>query len=129
MLFMEETGSFMDIIRMHNMKFTACHGVLDHEKKQAQDFMVDVRLYLDAKQAAMDDDVEKTVSYADAYETVKRIMTGTPCNLIETLAYKVAHALLREFALLTSVQVEIKKLKPPMEGEFEYMSFSTELKR
>lgn len=110
----------MDKILMCGMSFYGYHGVLPQERDLGQVFEVDVELYLDLRAAGESDDQEMTVSYADVYEVVRRVVTGRPHNLIEAVAETIATRLLNGFPM-REVLVRVKKPAAPVPGHFKYM--------
>lgn len=119
-------GGLMGKIIMAEMAFYGYHGVLPQEKELGQRFVVDVELYLDLRHAGQSDDPERTVSYADAWELVRQVVTGPPCKLIEAVAENIAARLLEQFPL-QAVLVRVKKPSAPIPGHFSYMG--VEIKR
>ncbi len=110
----------MDKILMKKMVFFGYHGVFEEEKKQGQEFVVDMELMLDLSQAGKTDNVEDTVSYADVYQLVKEIVEGPSFNLIEKLADEIVGKVLESFHLIDEVQVKVRKPGAPVKGKFEY---------
>ena len=106
---------------MCGMSFYGYHGVLSQERDLGQVFEVDVELCLDLRAAGESDDPEMTVSYADVYEVVRRVVTGRPHNLIETVAETIAIRLLNGFPM-QEVLVRVKKPAAPVPGHFKHMS-------
>ena len=80
----------MDSIIVRGLNFKACHGVLDSEKTCPQLFQVDLELFLDLQAAGQQDELNLTVDYDQVYQLVQNIVEGPSCNLIETLAEKIA---------------------------------------
>lgn len=93
------------------------HGVFDFEREQGQHFGVDVHLALDMSRAALTDDVTDTVHYGEVAERVVAIVGGEPVNLIETLATRIAEALLDDERLLR-VSVTVHKPHAPIPHDF-----------
>lgn len=62
----------MDKILLSNMGFYGYHGVFKEESVLGQKFFIDMELYLDTKEAGLTDQMEKSVSYGDVYELVKK---------------------------------------------------------
>lgn len=104
-----------DKIILPDMRFTACHGVLDEEHRVPQEFSVGVVMYLDTTTAAETDDVADTVNYADVYAEVERVMLGAHHNLLESLASQIAHTVLAN-ELVQRVEVRLEKVAAPMGG-------------
>lgn len=104
-----------DKIILPEMRFCACHGVLESEHSMPQEFKVSVTMLLDTTQAAETDDVADTVNYAEVYAFVERIMTGPHHNLLESLASEIAHTVLAN-ELIQAVAVRLEKVAAPMGG-------------
>ncbi len=110
----------------HGLKFRGRHGVLDSEKKQAQEFVIDLDLYLDLKKAGNTDDIKNTVDYAEVFSHVQNMVEGESYNLIESLAERIAGILLKEYPL-EAVEITVYKPQAPVEGEFEF--FAVKIRR
>ena len=52
----------MDRIFLCGMAFSACHGVLPHERENPQRFVVDAELRLDLHEAGARDDLDETAN-------------------------------------------------------------------
>ena len=59
------------------------HGVFDHERKDGQDFFVDLTLSIDLTAPSNSDAIEDTVNYAEITDLVVEEITSNPVNLIE----------------------------------------------
>ena len=117
----------MDSIIAHGLKFQACHGLGPEEKSTPQTFQVDLDLQLDLQPAGTSDDLRDTIDYDQVYHLVKEVVTGSSFNLIETLAEKIASALLKTFSRLRELEVTVYKPPAPVDGEFDY--FAVRIKR
>lgn len=102
-----------DKIILPNMRFSACHGVLESEHTEPQEFAVAVTMWLDTTMAAETDDLADTVNYAEVYAEVERVMLGAHHNLLESLASEIAHAVLAD-ELVQKVAVRLEKVAAPM---------------
>lgn len=110
-----------DRITLTGLRNVGYHGVLDSEKQEGQPFIVDVVLYLNLAPAAQTDDVAHTVNYAEVAELVRDIVTGTAVDLIETLAEKIAQAILSHFPVI-AVEITVNKPQAPIEVPFSNVS-------
>ena len=90
----------MDRIEINQMEFYGYHGILPEERRLGQRFTVDVKLYFDLAKAA-----------------VRSIIEGKPLHLIETIAEKIAAALLAGYPL-DAVRVAVHKPDAPIHGKF-----------
>lgn len=111
----------MDTIIMKNMGFFGYHGVMKEEESLGQKFFIDVLLFLDTKEAGLLDSVDKTVSYAEAFQIVQHHAEVKRYKLLEALAEHIAMDLLDQYELLCSVEVEIRKPEAPVPGLFDHM--------
>lgn len=86
----------MDLITLTGLRVRGNHGVFDFERRDGQDFVVDVVLELDLGPAAASDDVRDTVHYGELASRLAEIVAGPPVNLIETLARRLVDACLAD---------------------------------
>ncbi|KJS03815.1 MAG: dienelactone hydrolase [Peptococcaceae bacterium BRH_c4a] len=112
----------MDKIIMKGMRFYGHHGVLPHERELGQIFEVDLELSLDLGPAGHMDDLSLTVSYADVFGLAEELVTGSPMNLIEAVAQRIADGVLEKFTPVRAVRVVLKKPSAPVQGVFDYMA-------
>jgi dihydroneopterin aldolase len=110
----------MDRITMKNMGFYAYHGVMAEEKVLGQRFVVSLELTLDLKAAGRSDRVADTVSYAEVYEEVRRVVAENTFDLIEKLAFEIGKAVLTNHPGVEALEVKVEKPGAPVKGEFEY---------
>ncbi len=96
----------------------AHHGVMEHEAKVGQRFVLDLELSLDLTAASRSDKLVDTVSYAAIVETASRAFTARSYKLVETAAGAVADALLSGFARVSSVRVTVRKPHAPIAAIF-----------
>jgi dihydroneopterin aldolase/2-amino-4-hydroxy-6-hydroxymethyldihydropteridine diphosphokinase len=89
------------------------HGVLEHERRQGQEFTVDVVMEVDLGRAADSDDLACTVDYAEVGAEIVAVITGPACDLIETLAGRIAGVVLGR-SLVEAVEVTVHKPQAPV---------------
>ena len=109
-----------DWIRLYDLRYQSRHGVLVHEHTIAQPFQVDVEIGLDIREAAGGDKLEDSINYAEVVGLISNIMQGEPVNLIETLAERIADAVL-SLPRADQVKVRVKKMAPPVEHIMGYV--------
>ena len=73
----------MDKILISGMKVFAYHGVNPEEKRDGQNFILDISAGVDLSGACRSDRLEDTVSYAKIIKTALRAMTESSCDLLE----------------------------------------------
>jgi dihydroneopterin aldolase len=96
----------------------AHHGVMEHESKVGQRFVLDLELWIDLDSAARSDKLVDTVSYAAIVENATHAFTAQSCRLVEAAAGAVADALLAAFVRVTAVQVTVRKPHAPVAAIF-----------
>nr|WP_246328282.1 dihydroneopterin aldolase [Curtobacterium pusillum] len=99
------------------------HGVFDHERAEGQDFVVDVAVEVDARAASGGDDLEHTVHYGVLAEQVVAEIERDPVDLIETLAERIAAAVLTHRAALAT-EVTVHKPQAPITVPFDDVSIT-----
>lgn len=104
-----------DIIILQGMVFYGYHGVNPEERELGQRFIVDLELEKDLSAAGLSDDLTQTVNYASAYKLAREVVEGQPCNLIETVAERLATALLSRLSI-DGVRVRVRKPWAPVKG-------------
>lgn len=106
-----------DKIVLTGLKARGNHGVYDFERKEGQEFVVDVVLELNLAQAAASDNVADTVSYGKLADKLVDVITGPPVNLIETLAERLTGVCLT-YEQVDAVTVTVHKPQAPIKHEF-----------
>ncbi|MEV0697418.1 dihydroneopterin aldolase [Saccharopolyspora sp. NPDC050389] len=79
-----------DRITLTGLKVRGNHGVFDHEKRDGQDFFVDITVWIDLGEAAASDDLQKTLHYGELAERAAAIVAGPSRDLIESVAGEIA---------------------------------------
>ena len=86
-----------DLITLTGLTVFGYHGVFDHEKRDGQSFVVDLKIWLDLSAAAATDDLTRTVHYGELAEVAAGIIAGPAKDLIEAVAVEIADAVLAKF--------------------------------
>jgi 7,8-dihydroneopterin aldolase/epimerase/oxygenase len=102
-------GSDNDLILLEGMVFHGRHGTLPAERELGQPFVVDVELRLSLRPAGLSDDLSQTVDYGEVHRQVREIVEGPPVNLTETVAERIAAAVLEGYPLVDAVRVKVAK--------------------
>ncbi|WOF22607.1 dihydroneopterin aldolase [Microbacterium betulae] len=111
----------LDLIELTGLTAFGRHGVFAHEREEGQEFTVDLRLSLATARAAETDDVADTVHYGELAEKVVAIVSGEPVNLIETLAHRIADAVLEDERVIFAA-VTVHKPHAPIRAPFADVS-------
>ena len=110
-----------DRIALTGLRVRGHHGVLPEERRDGQDFVVDVVLSLDLRAAGSTDDLARTVHYGELAEALAAVVAGEPVALLETLAERLAAVCLAH-DLVRSAEVTVHKPQAPIALEFTDVS-------
>jgi dihydroneopterin aldolase len=94
------------------------HGVFDFERRDGQEFVIDLVLGMDTRAAAEHDDLQRTVDYGTLVDEVRSAVANDPVDLIETLAQRIADVCLRH-ARVEAVEVTVHKPHAPIQATFD----------
>jgi len=108
---------FLDEISITGIRAFGYHGVYAEEKRDGQEFVVDATLHLPLRTAAETDDVAHTVHYGELAEQIAAIVAGEPVDLLETLASRIADAILAH-DLVQVAKVTVHKPSAPIAVTF-----------
>src|SRR3989442_7792478 len=100
------------------------HGKNPAERTLGQVFTADLEVTIDTRKAAASDRIEDTVSYPLLEKTARQILEGKPANLLETVAERIATAIL-EHPEVSPVTVRVSK-RPPLPNLY---AFTVEITR
>lgn len=115
----------LDVIDLRGVTAFGYHGVLDHERRDGQEFVVDVSLGLDLAPAGSSDDLTLTVNYAEVADMVHATLVGQPVDLIETLAHRMVDWCLAR-PRVEWASVTVHKPQAPIEAAFHDVSVTIE---
>lgn len=107
-----------DRLTLTGLRATGHHGVFEHERRDGQEFVVDLDIATDFAAAAGSDDLEDTLHYGVLAERVTAAIERDPVDLIETLAERIAGIVL-EFPAAASVTVTVHKPHAPITVPFD----------
>ncbi|CRK61135.1 Dihydroneopterin aldolase [Alloactinosynnema sp. L-07] len=102
-----------DRITLTGLRVRGHHGVFEHEKRDGQDFVVDITLWIDLDKAAATDDLQHTVHYGELAERAAAVVAGPPRDLIETVAAEIAEAEMTD-GRVHAVEVTVHKPSAPI---------------
>ncbi|MBL1077355.1 dihydroneopterin aldolase [Nocardia sp. 2] len=117
-----------DRIELRGLRIFGHHGVFDFEKRDGQEFVVDVTLWTNFAAAAKSDDIADTVHYGELADEVVRIVSGEPRNLIETVVSEIADEIMTDLRV-DAVEVVLHKPSAPIPHTFEDVRVVTSRRR
>ncbi|MGB8504625.1 dihydroneopterin aldolase [Mycobacterium sp.] len=102
-----------DRILLHGLTVRGHHGVFEHERRDGQEFVVDITLWIDLDRAGASDDLADTIDYGELAKRAADIVGGPPRNLIEAVAADIADDVMRD-ERVHAVEVTIHKPQAPI---------------
>jgi 7,8-dihydroneopterin aldolase/epimerase/oxygenase len=106
-----------DRIALRGLMVRGHHGVFDHERRDGQDFVVDITLWFDLAAAAASDDLADTLDYGTLAQRAADIVAGPPRKLIETVAGAIADDVMGD-ERVHAVEVVVHKPSAPIPLQF-----------
>lgn len=117
-------GELMDRIKIENLEVYAYHGVYPEENEKGQPFFINAVLETHTRGAGLEDDLELSTNYGEVCHFMDEYVTSHVFKLIETVAERLAEAVLLEFDRIRGITLEIRKPEAPVGLPFESVSVS-----
>lgn len=109
-------------IEISNLKIQAFHGALPQEHIVGNSYSIDLTITTDFSAAMVSDNLEDTISYAEAAEIIKTEML-IPSQLLEHVAGRIiTHLQARWGNKIQGIDLKISKLSPPVGLDIESCS-------
>lgn len=107
-----------DRIELRGLRIRGRHGVYEHERRDGQEFVVDITVWIDLDRAAATDELGDTLDYGVLARRAADIVGGPPKNLIEAVAGELAEDLMSD-QRVHAVEVVLHKPQAPMPLTFD----------
>jgi dihydroneopterin aldolase len=115
-----------DMIEIRGLKLRGHHGVTAEERAGDQPIVVSLAARIDTRQASRNDDLSATLDYEEATGIISKIVVGESFQLLETLADRIARALLANHRVL---DVWVRVSKPEVQLGEEIDEVAVEVSR
>jgi 7,8-dihydroneopterin aldolase/epimerase/oxygenase len=102
-------------IRLNSVHAYGYHGCWQEEEIVGGEYIIDVAIDFDFKNAAVNDDLSQTIDYVLVKEIIYHEM-AIRSKLIETVAHRIRNSILSQCQLNEGVWVRIAKVNAPMGG-------------
>ena len=117
-----------DRIELRGLTVRGYHGVLEHERRDGQDFVVDITVWIDLGRAMVTDDLTDTFDYRQLTQRAADIVAGPAKNLIETVAGAIADEVMID-QRVHAVEVVVHKPDAPLPQTFDDVAVVTRRSR
>jgi dihydroneopterin aldolase len=115
----------MDIIKLCNIVFYAHHGYYKAERELGQRFELDIEVRCDLRQAALNDNLEKTIDYRQVYSIAKDAFENNKFKLLETVADRIARKILIKYPV-AEVLIRVRKPNVPLKGFLDHIEIEVQ---
>lgn len=113
----------MGKIRLNNVRLHARHGCLKEESIIGSDYRVDLEITADLHSSAISDHLSETVDYVHLHRIVKEEM-NVPSKLLEHVSRRVLDRVFQELPEVSTAEVTVSKINPPIGGDVQSVSVS-----
>ena len=112
-------------VEVNGIKLYAFHGCLPEEGKIGGHYIVDVSVKTDFSEAALTDELIKTVDYVDINKIVEEEM-AIRSKLIEHVGQRIVTRVKSEIENIHSLKVKVTKICPPINGDVDNVAIIIE---
>lgn len=106
-------------IGLENIKCLAHHGVLNAERKNGNNFIVNIHIWYKTKSEFEQDALEETYDYSLLSNIVQEEMSVS-VYLLENVAFRIINKVKTTDKRIKKIYVKIQKPNPPLKGEIQY---------
>ncbi|GAA4682691.1 dihydroneopterin aldolase [Gordonia humi] len=118
-----------DRIELRGLRVRGNHGVFEHEKRDGQEFIVDVTLWIDLSTAASSDDLADTVDYGVLAQLAHDVVAGPSRDLIEAVGGDIADTIMADDPRVSACEVTVHKPSAPIPLTFDDVAVVTRRSR
>ncbi len=118
----------MSSIRLKNIKIYAFHGCLIEEGQIGSDYVVNLKVQANLKNASITDELADTVDYVLLQNIVRQEM-AVRAKLLEHVAKRIIDSVLKQLEMVDQVKVSVAKKNPPIGGDVAEVSVTMKRKR
>lgn len=95
-------------LKIRNYRIQCTMGLLEHEKKEKQEILVDLYVKTDFSECVQTDSVADTLDYRELGKTIEEVAQAEHFNLLETYAHEALHALFSQYSIAWA-KIRVKK--------------------
>tara|TARA_B100001113_G_C20916602_1_gene538172 strand:+ start:194 stop:553 length:360 start_codon:yes stop_codon:yes gene_type:complete len=108
----------MGVITVSGIKLYAYHGCMQEEAKIGSEYELNVVLESDFSEAAVSDDLTKTIDYVVINKIATQEM-AIRSNLLEHVAKRIIDKIIDNYPEIKSIELSVAKLTPPIDGNVD----------
>jgi len=100
-------------VGLEGLRVQAKHGVHEEERRNGNEFVVDLSVLYEISKASKTDNINHAVDYETLAKIVKKEMSE-PAYLLETVASGIVKKVFKKFKSSKEVKIKLGKSNPPM---------------
>jgi dihydroneopterin aldolase len=108
----------MHKIQLENVRVYTNHGCLHEEDLIGSEYRVDLEVIADLSTSAQSDELADTVDYVSLNRIIVEEM-AIRSKLLEHVAQRILKRVLTEESLVTTAEVKVAKINPPIGGDVQ----------
>jgi dihydroneopterin aldolase len=108
----------MHKIQLENVRVYTNHGCLHEEDLIGSEYRVDLEVIADLSTSAQSDELADTVDYVSLNRIIVEEM-AIRSKLLEHVAQRILNRVLTEESLVTTAEVKVAKINPPIGGDVQ----------
>ena len=109
-------------ICIKSLKIFSFHGAYEQERKNGQFFLVDA--LIDYKVDNADDNISNVLDYARVVGIITDLFNKKKYKTLEKLSVDISDFLCNKYSIIKSITIIIKKTKPPINNDLEFIEVS-----
>jgi dihydroneopterin aldolase len=108
----------MGLIAVEGLQFYAHHGYHKEEQVLGGKYTVDIYMKTNITEAAITDELKKTIDYEEIYQLTKSEMQ-IHARLIEHVCKRILDKILDQYPEVLHLKVRVSKHSPPLKGHVD----------
>jgi len=105
----------LSAIHIKDINLWAHVGVLESERINGQNFILDISFWLDLEESSKLDQLEKSIDYSEAIKAVQKLSFEIKCFTIEYFSDQILNVLENLYGKVL-IKIMLKKCSPPIHG-------------
>ena len=105
----------LSVIHIRDINLWAHVGVLESERMNGQNFVLDISFWLDLDESSKLDQLDQSIDYSEVIKAVQKLSFEIKCLTIEYFSDQILN-LLESLYGQVPINIMLKKCSPPIDG-------------
>ena len=120
-------GVLLQKVSLENVRFFSYHGFYPEEQVIGTEFFLNISVEFEVFGSG-GDEISNTINYEQLFLIASEEMSN-PRQLLESVAHCILDRIRHEFLTIQTIDVSIRKMRPPMGGEVGNSTVALKFKR